>query len=47
MSLQLLCYIVAAVLLALAAFGVATPRVSLAWLGMLLWLVAYAFVPLL
>lgn len=47
MSLHLLLYIIAAVLIGLAAFGVGAPRVSLAWLGMLLWLVAYAFVPLL
>jgi len=44
-TLQLILYIVAAVLLVLAGFNVGHPRISLAWLGMALWLIAYALVP--
>lgn len=40
--LELICYLVAVVLLGLAAFRVTTPRVDLGWLGL-----AFAVLPLL
>jgi len=44
MSIQLLLYIIAAIFLALATFGVSPhPRVSFGWAGLCLWLIAYAF----
>ncbi len=44
--LQAFLYLLALVLLLVAAFGVTLPRVSLAWLGMAVWLIAFAFVPM-
>lgn len=43
--LSLLLYVVALVLLLLAAFGVSAPRVSLGWLGLALWLFTSALLP--
>jgi hypothetical protein len=40
MSIAMLLYIVAFVLLLIAALGVAVPRISLGWLGLALWLLA-------
>jgi hypothetical protein len=40
MSISMLLYVVAFVLLLIAAFGVAVPRISLGWLGLALWLLA-------
>ena len=40
MSIALLLYVIAFVLLLLAAFGVVASRVSLGWLGLALWLAA-------
>lgn len=45
MTLQLFLYLLALVLLVVAAFGVSLPRVSLDWLGMALWLFAFAILP--
>ncbi|MEO3922697.1 hypothetical protein ABGB07_02260 [Micromonosporaceae bacterium B7E4] len=45
MSLQLFLYLVAVVLLVLAAFGVPARRVSLGWLGLAVWLFAAGILP--
>lgn len=45
--IQLICAIVALILLILAAFGIDSRRVALFPLGMAFWLLAVVFVPLL
>jgi hypothetical protein len=45
MTISLLLYIIALILLLLAAFGVNPPRVSLGWLGLALWLFTAAILP--
>jgi hypothetical protein len=40
MGITLILYIIAFILLLLAAFGVPAARVSLGWLGLALWLAA-------
>jgi hypothetical protein len=45
MTISLLLYIIAVILLTLAALGVSPPRVSLGWLGLALWLFTYALLP--
>ncbi len=45
MSVSLLLYLIALVLLVLAAFGVSPPRVSLGWLGLSVWLFTAAVLP--
>ena len=40
MGVSTLVYIIAFVLLLVAALGVAVPRISLGWLGLALWLLA-------
>jgi hypothetical protein len=45
MSLSLFFYIIATILLVLAAIGVGVRRVSLGWLGLALWLFTYALLP--
>jgi hypothetical protein len=40
MSINLILYVVALILLLLAAIGVSVPRVSLGWLGLFFWLLA-------
>jgi hypothetical protein len=45
MTLILLLYIIALILLLLAALGVSPPRVSLGWLGLALWLFTAAVLP--
>lgn len=43
--IQLLLYVVALILLVLAALGVAAPRVHLGWLGLAVWLFAVGVLP--
>jgi|1185.fasta_scaffold655547_1 hypothetical protein len=45
--IQLICAIIALILLILAAFGIDSRRVGLFPLGMAFWLLAVVFVPLL
>jgi hypothetical protein len=45
MTLQLVLYLIALILLILAALGVASRRVSLGWLGLAVWLFAAAVLP--
>jgi hypothetical protein len=45
MTISLFLYILAVILLFLAAIGVNPPRVSLGWLGLTLWLFTYALLP--
>jgi hypothetical protein len=45
MTLSLLLYIIALILLVLAALGVSPPRVSLLALGLALWLFTAAILP--
>jgi hypothetical protein len=45
MTWALFFYIVATILLVLAAFGFAVRRVSFGWLGLALWLFTYALWP--
>jgi hypothetical protein len=45
MSVSLVLYIIAVILLGLAAFGVGASRVSLGWLGLALWLFTAAILP--
>lgn len=45
MSLSLLLYVIALILLILAALGVETRRVSLGWLGLALWLLTAGVLP--
>ena len=42
---RLLLYVIALVLLILAAFGATFRRVSFGWLGLAVWLFAYAILP--
>ena len=45
MTVALFLYVLALVLLVLAAFGVSLPRLHFGWLGMALWLFAAAILP--
>lgn len=45
--MQLVLYLIAVILITLAAFGVSPPRVSLGWLGLAVAWFAHALLPLL
>jgi hypothetical protein len=44
-TMALVLYIIAFVLLLLAAFGVGYSRISFGWLGLAIWLFTYALLP--
>lgn len=45
MSVQLFLYLLATILITLAAFGVTLPRVHFGWLGLAVWLFAAGILP--
>jgi len=45
MTVKLFLYLIALVLLILAALGINPPRVSLGWLGLAVWLFAAGILP--